>query len=213
MGLKAVLFDIDGVLIDSVKANAVFFERLFKQIGDIRYSKRAYTKVNYMTMYDIIKHFSKDKSDAEVRKIWLYAKKLRYPFGLIKIPKDAVHIVGLLSKDYKLAVVTGRIRTSADRVLKLYGYNKYIKKKVSYEDYKRAKPHPESLLIALRKLKIKPSEAVYMGDMETDVVCAKAAGVKSILYKNYYSEIKRSKPDYTVTSFKQLYSLLEQHAR
>ncbi|OGE81072.1 MAG: hypothetical protein A3H72_03275 [Candidatus Doudnabacteria bacterium RIFCSPLOWO2_02_FULL_48_8] len=70
MKLKAVIFDIDGVLIDSVYANAVFFERFFRKYApDVKYSKSQYIERNHMTMWDIIKHFTKAESDDEVRRL------------------------------------------------------------------------------------------------------------------------------------------------
>ncbi|HEV8601263.1 MAG TPA: HAD-IA family hydrolase [Patescibacteria group bacterium] len=205
--LKAVIFDIDGVLIDSVYANAVFFERLFKRVG-IRYSKTEYIKLNHLTMWNIVKHFSKEKSETKIRKIWLQAKQSEYPFELVKVPKDSKQVVASLAKKYKLAVVTARVKNGVLPVLRRYGYNKYIKTTVAYEDYKYPKPHPEPLMKALGKLKIKPSEAVYVGDMPSDVQCASVAGVKSI----FFSRRKNKKADYNVKSFKELRKLLENYA-
>ena len=61
---------------------------------------------------------------------------------------------------------------------------KYFKVDVSYEDTINHKPDPEPLLLAAQKLGVLPEDCVYVGDVENDVVAAKAAGMKSILYSN-----------------------------
>ncbi|OGE75214.1 MAG: hypothetical protein A3I07_00180 [Candidatus Doudnabacteria bacterium RIFCSPLOWO2_02_FULL_42_9] len=206
MRLKAVIFDIDGVLLNSIKSNAVFFERVFKHLG-IRYSQKEYIDRNFWTMWNIIKYFTKEKSNSKIHKIWDFARKFPYPHNKVTIPKDAKIALKSLSKKYKLGVVTARQKLGVGPVLKRYGYDKFISTKVAFEDYKNPKPHPEPLLIALKKMKVKANEAIYVGDMESDVLCATAAGVKSVLYRNRYSNAKHT-PDYEVRSFKQLLKII-----
>src|SRR5258708_29880275 len=90
--IRAVIFDIDGVLLDSVQANSVFFERIFKKLN-IRYSRKEYIDRNHMPMWDIIKYFSKQNSEEKIRKIWRFAKKFPYPYSYIKVPKDALIVL------------------------------------------------------------------------------------------------------------------------
>ncbi len=207
--IKAVIFDIDGVLIDSVEANATFFERIFKALN-VSYSKKEYIKLNHMTMWDIIKYFTKEIDDKKVKKLWKFGLSIPYPTSMVKTPKDAKKVVSALAKSYKLGLVTARQKLGVKLVLEIFGH-KSFKAIVKFGDYIHPKPHPEPLLKALKMLKVKKQEAIYIGDMRSDVLCAQAAGVKSILFKNHYSDLKKEKPDYTVTSFKQLLELF--HAR
>lgn len=205
--IKAIIFDIDGVLIDSVKANAIFFERLFKALG-IKYTQKEYLKFHHKTMWDVIKHFSGVQSKAKISEMFEFAKKFPNTHDYIKVPKDAVKILSTLSKKYKIGVVTARVKIGVDPVLKRFGYDKkIISTRVAFEDYKNPKPHPEPLLVAMKRMKLKPREVIYVGDMESDILCAQAAGTKSILYKNSYSRVGKSKPDYIVKSFKELLAI------
>lgn len=201
--IKAIIFDIDGVLLDSVDANALFFEKMFKSIS-VKYSRKEYIKLNHLTMWDIIKHFTKEKSEDKIKKIWQAGLEMPYPFDLIVIPKDAVKVVSELSRKFKLGIVTARQKKGVESVLSSCGFRKYIDTIIKFGDYANSKPHPEPLLMALKKLRVKPQEAIYIGDMWSDIACAKSAGVRSVLYKNEYSDLKREKPDYVVSSFKQL---------
>jgi len=76
---------------------------------------------------------------------------------------------------------------------------------VTYEDYSNPKPHPEPLLVANRKLGIKPQEAVYVGDSPSDIASAKAANMKSI-----YLSVKPH-PDATghIVELKNIMSIIE----
>ena len=58
----------------------------------------------------------------------------------------------------------------------------YFKVEVLYEETKNHKPHPEPLLLAAQKLGIPPSECVYIGDSESDMIAAKDAGMRRIAY-------------------------------
>jgi len=205
--LKAVIFDIDGVLIDSINANANFFLEVFKS-HNISFKKKDYIHVNHMTMWDVIKHFSGFKSKARIKIIWQFAKKSQYPLHLVSSPKNALKVLSQLAKKYQLGLVTSRTKSGTSLVLKHFGYSKFFKTQICFEDIKNPKPHPEPLLKALKKMKIRASEAVYVGDMQSDISCAKAAGVYSILYKNNYSKVNSDKPDYTIKNFKQLLTTL-----
>lgn len=208
--LKAVIFDIDGVLIDSVYANSVFFERIFKtHAPEAKYTRTEYIKRNHLTMWHIIKYFTKEKSDAKVSGLWELAKQFPYPHSFVKVPRDANQVVRRLSKKFRLAVVTARVRSAVRPVLKRYGYGRLFRVAVSFEDYKHAKPHPEPLLIALKKLRVRPMEAVYVGDMPSDAQCAARAGVTSI----NLSKTKNKNADFNVKSFRELLETINSHAR
>lgn len=180
--IKAVLFDIDGVLLDSKDANLKFLQDLMKESGYKISSKKEIQKVFHLTMWDAIKFLTKEKSERKIRKIWKLGCKLRYPMEKLKLPKHLKEVIKRLSRKYKLGIVTSRIRKGVQQFFQVSGTEKYFDVVVSFEDYSRPKPHPEPLLVATKKLKVKPEETVYIGDSETDVKAAKAAGMRVIIY-------------------------------
>ncbi|OGE81073.1 MAG: hypothetical protein A3H72_03270 [Candidatus Doudnabacteria bacterium RIFCSPLOWO2_02_FULL_48_8] len=114
-----------------------------------------------------------------------------------------------LSKKYQLAVVTARVKKGVKPVLEKYGYGGIFKTLVAFEDYKHPKPDPESLLVALKELRVKPAEAVYVGDMPSDVECANRADVTSI----NISRDTNLKADFNVRTFAQLENTVNIYAR
>lgn len=203
--LKAIIFDIDGVLIDSFNSNLKYFQDVFREAGYKIPTKKQYKNLFHLTVEDLIKHFIKDADKKEFKRILKIAYKLDRSAEKFKLAKNSAEIIKKLSKKYRLALVTGRVKKGVDSYLNFSKTKNYFKVKVCFEDYKRSKPHPEPLLIAAKKLKINPSEAVYVGDSLTDMQAAKAAGMKIILY----SKKKLKGMNYKVASFKKLLKLVE----
>ncbi len=198
--IKAVIFDIDGVLMDSLEANTKFFQNLLEKSGYKKPPRREAAKTFHMTMWDAIKFLTKEKSDNKIRKIWNLGHKLRYPIKLVRIPDNSAETLENLYDKYKLGIVIGRIRRGLNIFYKASKMRKYFSVAVCFEDYKNPKPHPEPLLIALKKLRVKPEEAVYVGDAKTDMKAAKAADVKFILY----SRKKLKGADIHISSFREI---------
>jgi HAD superfamily hydrolase (TIGR01509 family) len=195
--LKAVIFDIDGVLVDSFEANLEFFRAIFKKAGYHMPTAKQYRTAFHLTMKDVIKLYSETNDKKELERILEIAYKTRYPIEKFKLPKNSVEVVKKLSKKYKLALVTGRMKKGVDNYLNFSKTEKYFEVIVHSDHYKNPKPHPEPILMAAKRLKIKPSEAIYIGDSYTDIQAAKAAGMRIILY----SKKELIGTDYRVSTF------------
>jgi HAD superfamily hydrolase (TIGR01662 family) len=179
--LKAILFDVDGVLIDSLDANYQFYKTLLTTAGYKPPTKKEYPRYFHNSLYKNAEIFS-DGSKKETERVFKLGEQIEYPFDIINLHRGAEKAVKELSKKYKLGIVTSRLQ---DRFFKIPGLEKLQKLfsvVVAFEDTRNHKPHPEPLLLACKKLKIKPREAVYVGDAETDILAGKAAGMKTILY-------------------------------
>jgi len=181
--IKAVLFDIDGVLLDSEDSNREFYRRLLEEFGYKPPSKEEYRKVFHLNMYDAIRALTGEREEEKLRKI--YKRGVSYPDyedEFLKAPQGLRETMGVLSKRYKLGIVTGRTQSGVDELFKFTGLKGLFSTSVCYEDYSKPKPDPESLLITISRLKIKPDEAIYVGDAETDMIAAEKAGINFILY-------------------------------
>ena len=184
MKIKAVLFDIDGVLLDSFYAVYVFYRNLLEHYGYRKPTKKEVSKTFHMTMWDMIKILSKEESEEKIGKLWSKGQRFDlYPIELLKMPKDLKKTIKELDKNYKLGLVTGRTKKGVGIFFLVSKLRKYFQVVVCYESYKKPKPHPESLLIALKRLKVKPEEAVYIGDSWADALAAKRAKIKFISYE------------------------------
>lgn len=182
--IKAVIFDVDGVLINSFEANLKFYQNLLSYAGYKPPTRKTYLKMYHMTMFDVIRIVTNSKDINEINRIWLMGKKreVPYPNELVSSPKNFKQVIIKLNKKYILGIVTNRIRGGVFKLPQLARFESYFKAVVYYEDTAKHKPDPEPLLLAVKKLAVKPRETVYIGDAESDMKAAKAAGMKIVIY-------------------------------
>lgn len=204
--IKAVLFDVDGVLLDSFEANLDFFSNLMVKAGYQGPTREQYKKMFYLPMWDVIGVLTQSDSHDEIKRIWEMgrARDTFYDHNLLTLPEMAEEVIATLSASYRLGVVTGRIKESVFEFPALKALEESFSVVVSYEDTEHHKPHPEPLLLAAQRLNVSPSECIYIGDQETDMQAANAAGMKNILF----SPSLNSANSIRATSFSQLSEII-----
>jgi len=200
--IKAILFDVDGVLLNSYEANLKFFQDLMLHAGYPPPTREHYQTMFHMPMRDVVEALTQSESVDEIAKICAMGrgKDVIYDIGLLSMPTHAEIIIPSLRAHYRLGIVTGRIRTSVYEFPPLAKMKDHFSVVISYEDTTNHKPHPEPLLCAADSLEINPSECLYIGDTEIDIAAAKAASMKNILFSSNESDTA----DAQTTSFSEL---------
>src|SRR3989344_5953039 len=185
--IKAVLFDIDGVLVDSFEANLKFYQDLLSKAGYPPPTRESFSKLFHLTMFDVIKTIIKSTSDTEIQRIWEMGNRrdVRYPLELLSAPTNFEKTLLKLHKTYLLGIVTSRVKNGVFEIPELATLQHIFSSVVTYEDTLNHKPHPEPLLLAIHELGIHPENAVYVGDLESDIQAAKAANMKIIMYSKH----------------------------
>lgn len=205
--IKTIIFDIDGVLINSFEANLKFNQDLMIMAGYTPPTKEMYENMFHMSMEEVIKTLTKSNDKKEIERIWLLGKnrKVKYHDELLTTPDNYKSIIQSLSKKYTLAIVTSRVRSSVFSLPQLADLENLFKTTVCYEDTIKHKPDPAPLLLACKKLNIKPINVVYIGDTDADIKSAKAAGMKIISY----NKNKLSGADANTNSFDEIPKILK----
>jgi beta-phosphoglucomutase-like phosphatase (HAD superfamily) len=205
--IKAVIFDVDGVLIDSYEANFQFYRRLFNLAGYKPPTREKFSSLFPLTMEKVIKMVTNSSSDEEIKRIWLMGKNrvVPYPYELIKLPDNLDIVINKLKEKYLLSIVTSRIRGGIFKIPQMAKYEKDFKVVIYFEDTLKHKPDPEPLLLAVNKLHIKSEEAIYIGDTKVDIQASRSAGMKIILYSK--TQIKGV--DAFTSEFSQIPALIE----
>lgn len=182
--IKAVLFDVDGVLLDSFEANLKFYQDLMVASGYPPPRREEFRALFHVPLWDGIKALTKLQDENEIKKIWEMGrtKQVSYPLELLKTPAGAEETVKALANTYLLGIVTSRVRESIYSIPSLALLRTYFKVAVGYQDTVKHKPDPEPLLFAAVRLGVLPAETVYIGDVETDVQAGHAAGMRVIIY-------------------------------
>lgn len=185
--IKAVVFDVDGVLIDSFAANLKFFQNLLIAAGYPPVTQEQYRHLFHLTMLDVIKMFAVGASEERIQEIWEMGKAKQsslYPTEMVSSPPSLYEVLEGLSKDYALGIVTSRVRGKVFIFPSLKQTEKYFSTVIYFEDTEKHKPDPEPLFLCAQKMNLDPSEMVYVGDAATDIQAARAAGMKIIEYSS-----------------------------
>ncbi len=207
--LKAIIFDVDGVLVDSREANIAMFQALFKKAGYPAPSRKAILECFHLTLWQSLENLTGSKDQTEIKRIWNLAHdqalRRQRSLDLFKFPKKLEDTLENLHKQYKLAIVTSRIKAGIDDLFDARQMQHLFDVVVTYEDYKNPKPHPEPLRAALKKLGLSSAEAIYIGDSSSDIEAAKAAGMRSI----HLATQKHPDADVGITEFHELLKVIE----
>jgi HAD superfamily hydrolase (TIGR01509 family) len=191
--LKAVLFDLDGVIVDSEPGVAKMFQRVISEFGFPK-PKEA----------EIHSHFGKPADETirlllpEVKDRELLARmhERTVTATLETIPyMRLAPVAGLLPRikeSHKVALVTNR-RASAYNVLAHFALTNCFDAVVTHFDAP-AKPAPDMIRLALGRLGVLHKQAVYFGDQQVDLLAGNAAGVKTYLVgprtkEDFYSKL------------------------
>ncbi|MFZ1721725.1 MAG: HAD-IA family hydrolase [Microgenomates group bacterium] len=191
--IKSVLFDVDGVLLDSYDANSKYVSDLNYALGNSPLPKDWYATRYHVSLKDIIMELSESNDQSKLERLYMFAKtEVPYDHTLLKMPEKIEEVLETLSKKYSLGIVTSRIHKSIYGLPQLKKLKEYFETSVGYEDTEQHKPHPAPLLEACRRLNVLPAEAVYVGDAITDVKAAVAAKMPIIHFAEKPSEFTTS---------------------
>ncbi len=201
--VRAVVFDCDGVMFDSMKANEAYYNHILTQFGKPDMSKEECGYVHMNTAKQSVTYLF--RNDPKLEDALAYWRDMSYlPFiPVMEMEPYLKEFLEYLRPTYKIAISTNRSDTMGP-VLKEHGLEGYFDLVVSCLDVKHAKPHPESLIKILDHFKLSPEEAIYIGDSQIDEMAANAAGVPLVGYKN-----PRLSAAFHVTHFKEIEDFLE----
>lgn len=112
----------------------------------------------------------------------------------------------------KMAVFTASGPNSTNDALNVTGVAKYFETVITADDVKRHKPHPEGLLLALKRLGVSPANAAMLGDSIYDIGAGKDANVRLTIGITHgfgkLADLKKARPNYIVDSLSEIPPLL-----
>jgi len=208
--IKAILLDFSGTLIDDWD-EVYETTRILAGRKGIKLTKEFYKKeykIDWRKFWRSLGVNPDRKLNEEWGKIiaHLIDKKKKSSFY-----KGAINFLDGIKKKYRIAIVTSMIRSV---------FNKYVKTEKISEDYidiivtgdetGGLKPKPNQVLMACERLSIKPSEAVFIGDTEADIISGKKAGCKTIEVCWGYPrrDYERERGDFLAYSWKDVKKIL-----
>ena len=180
-GIDTVLFDVDGVLVDSRESNYAFFRALVNKAGYGSISESDMDRIHYLPLRKSLEIYLEVDEKEINRIIDMATDEDIQQHHLLQYPSDLRSTLEELNSIYTLGLVTSRMGRAIEEVLRPSGISDLFDVKIGIEDAEMSKPHPAPLLVALERLQSSADRAVYIGDSMTDIDAAHAAGMRSIL--------------------------------
>ena len=180
---RAVIWDVDGTLVDTAELHFQAWEALCRDLG------RPFTRADFKATFgrrnpEILTHlfgtrFTVTEMDTlGVRKEELYKDAARQGVGLL--PGARALLDGLHAAGFRQAIGSSAPRGNVDLILQLTGTEHLFEAISSAEDTQRGKPDPQVFLVAAEKLGVAPECCVVMEDAVAGVQAARAGGMGCI---------------------------------
>jgi len=186
--LKALVFDMDGVIIDSEPLQAEIAVHVLKKLGGNPQPREFYEFIGVRNeeMWTILKERHNIKESVkEILEIHQDYKKKRFSEADVETVEGIPELIKeAKSRGLRIALATSSPRFLAEHILKKFDLYKYFNVLVTADDITHSKPDPEIYIKAAQFLGVKPEECIAIEDAHFGVKAAKAAGMKCIAYVN-----------------------------
>ena len=221
INVDAVMFDLDGTILDSIHIYYQIVETVFKRLDltlPSRDKLRNAAKSGNFEWRQVFPQTTPKESDRLIEKTReiideIYPNLFRSRAKLIPDAKKALETI--LQKGIKMGIVTSTPRQSMAVKLPVLvdsGLNKLMEVIVHADDTPRKKPAPDPLLEGSTRLGIPPERCMYVGDACIDIQAGKAAGMKTVAVLTGFDDHKtlsQECPDRIIESIAQLPAILQ----
>ncbi len=211
---KAIIFDMDGVIIDSepthVRAEKEVFEKfnipvqpedwfLLKGKTDLG----AFGTI--LEKYGIKEYTAQQLADEKMR---IYPALAA---GSLKLFDGFPELIAYIRPRYKTGLATSSQAMLQEAVFRQFSLQQYFDAVVNAEMVKKGKPDPEPYLLAMQKLGAAPLDSLVLEDADNGILSAKRAGARVIAVTHTLSRerLEKAHPDYIVNSLQEILELLQ----
>ena len=208
--LKAVIFDMDGVIIESEPLHYIAYHNMFNDVN-IKVSDTLYESFTGKSTINVCKQlcmlFNLNESPE-----YLVSLKRKH-FDVVFENDTSFNLIdGVfdLIKDYHnnnltLVLASSATMPSIDRIFNKFELNPYFKTKLSGADLKASKPHPEIFINAVKATGFKNTECMVIEDSTNGIEAAKAANVFCVGYDSFHSKNQDyTKADLVIKTFEEV---------
>jgi len=218
MTTSCVIFDLDGVLVDSVSAWIEIHRAAAKEFVPNPPPDEELDQLVWASTSEFIDRLlpeDAEKREETAKRIHDYIN--RKMSGLIssscvKEKEGSRELLRKLKRENKkIGLVTNNERWVAQKMVKRFNLRGLLDTTVTKDDVENTKPHPEPILKALQRLKCSPESCLYIGDNEEDIIAGKAAGVTTVLINSSRNkkQVWKNRPDYIINRLDEILDLID----
>lgn len=205
--MKAIIFDMDGVIIDSEPLHFELERELLEELGG-KITEKEHNNFVGTTDYHMWDTFKKQFNiELPVEEI-INIKRERFNQNIHRIKlvdNFEDFIIKVYDAGYSLGLASSNNKKTVDLIIERFNLNKYLKVAMSGEEVKKGKPDPEIFLTTAKYMNLKPEDCLVIEDAKNGVLAAKAARMKCIGFKNENSGNQDlSNADLVIDNYKDL---------
>ncbi len=206
--IKAIIFDMDGVLIDSPKYVWKSFNIILGEEG-VHVDDKTIKKYLGKRLKDQLQMWKEDFKIKDYDADEFSKRAGELELGFYKKELNDLNVknilVNLKKSGFKLALATSSSKWRADKILNILKIKDYFKVMITAEDVEKGKPNPEMFLKATEKLNVKSEECVVIEDVVNGIQAAKNAKIKVIaLLTKFHSREELKDADLIISSLDEL---------
>jgi HAD superfamily hydrolase (TIGR01509 family) len=218
--VAAVIFDLDGTLIDSIDIYFRIVENALERLDLPPVSRNkilaAAESENFKWELVLPRELQRRRENI-IDEAWAVINEIapRMFADDLTIIQGADNILKMVSASgLKMGLVTSTQKHYLETKmvpLKNVGVDKLIEVIITSDDVKERKPAPGPLLLCAQQLDLKPADCVYVGDTTTDMQSGKAAGMHTVgVLTGFddYDALKKEQPDAIIDSIRNLSEIL-----
>lgn len=206
--IQGVLFDWDGTLLNSYRADSAAYLAMFRAMG-IPWGLEELALHYSPNWYRVYRAAGLPRARwDEADRVW----RKQYANHRPQLLTGARRVLRYLGQGHQLGLVTSGDRNRVLRQLRDFGLTRLFAARVCSGDTRRKKPHPAPLRLALQQMGLEPSACVYVGDSPEDLEMARRANVRAIAVLGPFPTEKRlraAKPDLLLDSICDLPAALQ----
>jgi HAD superfamily hydrolase (TIGR01509 family) len=208
--IKAVIFDMDGVLVDSEAYHERYLTRVCLNLG-IHIKKKDFEALRGTTAEHFWEHISEIYSLKKITPTFIENVKIGYldflkSLETIKPIDGVIELLELLeSLAIRKVVASSASRIRVDALIEMLGISKYFAQKISGQDVEKGKPSPDIFLISAQKIGSRVEECIVIEDSPNGIAAAKAAGMKCIGFSGSGTKAETlSNSDLVISNFNEI---------
>ncbi|NHJ48882.1 MAG: HAD family hydrolase [Asgard group archaeon] len=207
--LKAILFDLDGTLIDSQEGIITLYYEFAKSKG-YNIPRENFDKLFGTPIEKVLAKLLPDKSKDEISDYLVEIREI-YSKNHLQSSCTFPNVVSMLQKikhqGYKIGIASTKFKKFVDEAVDYFGFRPFVDVVVSGYEVKRHKPAPDLIYYCAELLNVSPKDCVYIGDSPSDIKAGKSAGTLTIaVLTGSYTRDKfvKVKPDFVINELTEI---------